>query len=549
MFVQTWRDGDGPFSVEYRDGAPERHFRAESDDTERVVGLFLDWARGGAAWRTALDWQPADLYSTPGLDTKTRAAAEERARKDICSGFWDFHEVAQGVCEAFGPEDPQVSLDEARRIVGGLWEERLAEQAEWPAVTDADRVEQAFEALDARGLTARMNFSCCSNCALGEIAAERGEGDRGFVFFHFQDTESAVQGHGLSVRYGAYADAGEASRRTGPASDGPWWRRSPRRACRRSGTAIRTGSSRSPRWTGARDCRGRGPEMPGTASRRKASGRLSRAVPRALPISLSRGLPTALSRGLPAAVPRVLRTTAPRGLPAGVPWAASLYVGAVQLGAYATARLPGRRRTELLRTHSTNVDNLRAGRWQTLATSAAFVEEPLPVAYGAALLAALGTAEARWGVWRAAGVFAAGHAGASLLVYGALRRRTREGALRRHHRGLPRRLRRPRHRGNRCGAAGHHRTGHRRRSELRLQRHRGRPRRDRPAPRLAGRGDGRSAGAGRTPRTAPRADVHRRRASGSARDRGGAGDGDAGRHGDAGGGGRTNGGELADPGA
>ncbi|MGW7641606.1 rhomboid-like protein [Streptomyces decoyicus] len=168
--------------------------------------------------------------------------------------------------------------------------------------------------------------------------------------------------------------------------------------------------------------------MPGTASRRKASGRLSRAVPRTLPVSLSRGLPTALSRGLPAAVPRVLRTTAPRGLPAGVPWAASLYVGAVQLGAYATARLPGRRRTELLRTHSTNVDNLRAGRWQTLATSAVFVEEPLPVAYGAALLAALGTAEARWGVWRAAGVFAAGHAGASLLVYGALRRRTREGA-------------------------------------------------------------------------------------------------------------------------
>ncbi|WP_234341405.1 rhomboid-like protein [Streptomyces sp. NRRL S-1813] len=100
----------------------------------------------------------------------------------------------------------------------------------------------------------------------------------------------------------------------------------------------------------------------------------------------------------------------------------------MQLGAYATARLPGRRRTELLRTHSTNVDNLRAGRWQTLATSAVFVEEPLPVAYSAALLAALGTAEARWGVRRAAGVFAAGHAGASLLVYGALRRRTREGS-------------------------------------------------------------------------------------------------------------------------
>ncbi|MEU6960578.1 rhomboid-like protein [Streptomyces chrestomyceticus] len=103
------------------------------------------------------------------------------------------------------------------------------------------------------------------------------------------------------------------------------------------------------------------------------------------------------------------------------PWLTPLYVGAVQLGAYATARLPAQERAELLRAHSTNVDNLRAGRWRTLATSAVFVESPLPVPYGLALLAALGTAEAAWGTRRAAGMFAAGHIGASLLVYGGLR--------------------------------------------------------------------------------------------------------------------------------
>lgn len=137
----------------------------------------------------------------------------------------------------------------------------------------------------------------------------------------------------------------------------------------------------------------------------------------------SRGPLSRLSR----AAARVPAAARPRGLPTAVPWAAPLYVGAVQLGAYATARLPGRRRTELLRAHSTNVANLRAGKWQTLVTSAAFVEEPLPVAYGAALLAALGTAEARWGTWRTAGVFAAGHVGASLLVYAALRGRSPGG--------------------------------------------------------------------------------------------------------------------------
>ncbi|GAA2650093.1 rhomboid-like protein [Streptomyces lunalinharesii] len=105
------------------------------------------------------------------------------------------------------------------------------------------------------------------------------------------------------------------------------------------------------------------------------------------------------------------------------PWVTPLYVGALQCGALATARLPAPRRTALLRAHSTNVANLRAGRWGTLATSAAFVEEPLPVAYGAALLATLGAAEVRWGTARAATVFAAGHIGASLLVYAGLRAR------------------------------------------------------------------------------------------------------------------------------
>ncbi|MER7988397.1 rhomboid-like protein [Streptomyces noursei] len=110
------------------------------------------------------------------------------------------------------------------------------------------------------------------------------------------------------------------------------------------------------------------------------------------------------------------------------PWVTPLYVGALQFGALATARLPAPRRTALLRAHSTNVANLRAGRWGTLATSAAFVEEPLPLAYGAALLATLGAAEVRWGTARAATVFAAGHMGASLLVYAGLRARRGGGA-------------------------------------------------------------------------------------------------------------------------
>lgn len=208
-FLQTWRDGtDGPYQVEYRDGSPDRHFATELTDPDEVAALFLSWARGEDAWRTARGWEPVDLHSTPGLDAETRATAEEAARRRIRTGFWTYEEVAQGVRDHFDPAERTVTADEARRIVLGPWQERLAEQETWPEVTDADRVARAFAALRAAGITARMNFSCCGRCGAGEIGAERAEGDHGFAFFHHQDAEAAAEGHGLDIRYGAHGDPG-----------------------------------------------------------------------------------------------------------------------------------------------------------------------------------------------------------------------------------------------------------------------------------------------------------------------------------------------------
>ncbi|WP_329116297.1 rhomboid-like protein [Streptomyces sp. NBC_01465] len=98
------------------------------------------------------------------------------------------------------------------------------------------------------------------------------------------------------------------------------------------------------------------------------------------------------------------------------------YVGGVQLGAYAAHRLlraPARDR--LLHACSTNAENLDAGRWDTLATSALMVEEPMELPYALLLLAVLGYAEYAYGAWWTAAVFALGHVGATLLVYGGLR--------------------------------------------------------------------------------------------------------------------------------
>ncbi|MFJ7154621.1 rhomboid-like protein [Streptomyces sp. NPDC101118] len=102
---------------------------------------------------------------------------------------------------------------------------------------------------------------------------------------------------------------------------------------------------------------------------------------------------------------------------------APVYTGVVQAGALALARVDGGVRRRVLLACSTNVDNLAAGRWDTLVSSAFVVEEPMPLPYALLLLAVLGYAEYAYGAWWAAGVFALGHAGATALVYGALRAR------------------------------------------------------------------------------------------------------------------------------
>ncbi|MFB7058064.1 rhomboid-like protein [Streptomyces vinaceus] len=98
-----------------------------------------------------------------------------------------------------------------------------------------------------------------------------------------------------------------------------------------------------------------------------------------------------------------------------------VYAGGLQLGAHALERRGWAERERVLRGCSTNVDNLAAGRWETLLSSAFVVEEPMPLPYALLLVAVLGYAEYAYGAWWTVGVFLFGHTTATLLVFGALR--------------------------------------------------------------------------------------------------------------------------------
>ncbi|MBT2384169.1 hypothetical protein [Streptomyces sp. ISL-11] len=212
-YIQTWHEGDGPYEVEYREGSAERHFGVRMNDAEEVAAVFVAWARGTEGWADGHAWERVELPAADEeaeepegeLDPALLEEAEDHARMLVHRAFDTAEEVAEAVSDYFYADGgTPVPVAAARRIVGRLWRERLAEQETWPEVTDFDRLSDAFAALEKRGVTARMHFTCCGNCGRTEIGAEAAPGDHGFVFFHHQSTEAAAEGHGLSLSYGGH---------------------------------------------------------------------------------------------------------------------------------------------------------------------------------------------------------------------------------------------------------------------------------------------------------------------------------------------------------
>lgn len=210
VFVQVWHedgdDGPGEYRLEHREG-PDRFFGTVVTDPERVAAAMTGWARRADGWADGFAWAAVDHgapQDVPELPDEVQTRVEERVRTLLACGYGTRAQLAEAAEEYLvdGAERP-VSRPQAQRLVDRLWVERVAEQETWEGITGPERVGRAFEALEARGITARENFTCCRSCGTSEIGAER-EDARGFVFFHSQGTEGAAAGHGLVLLYGGF---------------------------------------------------------------------------------------------------------------------------------------------------------------------------------------------------------------------------------------------------------------------------------------------------------------------------------------------------------
>ncbi|WP_326765204.1 hypothetical protein OG978_12005 [Streptomyces sp. NBC_01591] len=218
-FVQVWFDHGEGYQLERRSGSAATHYRTMVDAPERVAELMTRWARQEPGWDAGVEWERADVPEdepVPELPAEIREQLEKRIRELLRCGYGTVQDLSR-TAEDYLVKDGvhPVTHAQARQLVERLWLERVEEQRQWPDVTDADRLTQAFARLDWGGITAMEHFTCCRSCGLAEIRGAGREDARGFVFFHTQGTERAASGHGLALYYGGFGRAEDATAAVG----------------------------------------------------------------------------------------------------------------------------------------------------------------------------------------------------------------------------------------------------------------------------------------------------------------------------------------------
>ncbi len=136
----------------------------------------------------------------------------DTVRHCVWSGFYNFDEI-QAVIDDIIEVDANETL--VRSSVAKELAKKREEEKTWPEVTDCDRLDQAFEAMNLRGIIALQNTGQTMSDGLEDVAEALEEceegGAYGYCFYHGQDLERALEGGGLFLAFGDLNNEEEAS--------------------------------------------------------------------------------------------------------------------------------------------------------------------------------------------------------------------------------------------------------------------------------------------------------------------------------------------------
>ena len=133
-------------------------------------------------------------------------------RSWVWSGFYSADDCREMLQDIIEPDQDENTLYAA--IDREFKEKNIAEKS-WPKVTDYDRLHAVFYKLHEDGICALHNAGYTmsdGHSDVAEVVADAPEGHyHAYCFYHGQDVERAIEGHGLMIAFGDLDDVNEES--------------------------------------------------------------------------------------------------------------------------------------------------------------------------------------------------------------------------------------------------------------------------------------------------------------------------------------------------
>lgn len=134
---------------------------------------------------------PLDAEVIDEIDVRVRGGFDDRAR------------IAEIICDEIY-EPGQVDRDEVESEISRAFAAKREARKNWPSTTDCDRLDAALAALTTKDIIALQNAGYTQSDGYDDVmqACEGLPGAVGYCFYHGQDLDRAVRGHGLYLAFG-----------------------------------------------------------------------------------------------------------------------------------------------------------------------------------------------------------------------------------------------------------------------------------------------------------------------------------------------------------
>ena len=123
---------------------------------------------------------------------------QDEIKAMVRGGFEEHDRIVEIFCEEmYAPGE--LAPQEVEAAVAAAIRELESEKASWPAITDCDKLDAVFEALNEQGIVSIQNAGYTQSDGYSDVMEMHGDSDDptsniGYCFFHQQDLERALAG-------------------------------------------------------------------------------------------------------------------------------------------------------------------------------------------------------------------------------------------------------------------------------------------------------------------------------------------------------------------